>query len=98
MNADDFPKQVRLAEEGAFRIGSLEARPSTREILGAAGRREVIEPRVMEVLVALARRRGEVVSRDELIAACWSGRIVGEDSIQRCIGAIRRLAQTYGGF
>ncbi|WP_297695100.1 hypothetical protein, partial [Phenylobacterium sp.] len=44
----------------------------------------VLEPRVMQVLVALARERGEIVSRDDLIASCWAGRIVGEDAINRC--------------
>src|SRR5580704_6459299 len=52
----------------------------------------------MQVLVALSRRRGEVVSRDDLIAACWAGRVVGGDAINRCILAIRRIGRAHGGF
>jgi len=52
----------------------------------------------MQVLVALARERGEIVSRDDLIASCWAGRIVGEDAINRCTFRLRRLAQGVGGF
>jgi tetratricopeptide (TPR) repeat protein len=51
----------------------------------------------MQVLVALARANGAVVSRDELIRTCWDGRIVGEDSITRVIGRLRRLAEERGG-
>ena len=51
-----------------------------------------IEPRVMQVLVYLTRRRGETVTRDDLIATCWGGVVVGEDAIQRCIGRLRKAA------
>jgi adenylate cyclase len=97
MNADDQPTLVDLAREADFQLGPLRVRPSTREIL-AEGRTETLEPRVMQVLVVLARRRGHVVSRDELTVACWGGRAVSEDAISRCIAAIRRLAQAHGGF
>jgi TolB-like protein len=52
----------------------------------------------MQVLVALARRRAEVVSRDDLIAECWGGRVVGDDAINRCIQRIRKLAGERSGF
>lgn len=86
-----------LADEPDFDLGSLRVRPSTREVAGA-GSTELLEPRVMQVLVALARRRGAVVSRGDLVQACWGGRAVGDDAINRCIQALRRLAQGGGGF
>ncbi|HLK26088.1 MAG TPA: winged helix-turn-helix domain-containing protein [Caulobacteraceae bacterium] len=88
------PGPIRLALEGDFRLGRLCVRPSLREVT-AAGRREVVEPRVMQVLVALAAMRGQVVSRDELIDSCWDGRVVGEDAINRTIGRLRRLAESF---
>jgi DNA-binding winged helix-turn-helix (wHTH) protein/TolB-like protein len=96
MNAP-LPDPIDLAREPDFRIGALEVRPSTREVV-AGEAREVLEPRVMQVLTALARRRGEVVSRDELVAACWGGRVVGEDAIQRAVGVVRRLGETHQAF
>jgi Tol biopolymer transport system component/DNA-binding winged helix-turn-helix (wHTH) protein len=84
---------VNLARESDFRLGGLLIKPSLREV-EAGGRRQMLEPRVMQVLVALARTDGQVVSRDELIESCWAGRIVGEDAINRCIGRLRRLAET----
>jgi DNA-binding winged helix-turn-helix (wHTH) protein/TolB-like protein len=91
------PRQIELAQEAPFRLGVLEVRPATREVLAGTAR-EVLEPRVMQVLVALAERRGEVVSREELIGRCWSGRAVGDDAVNRCTGAVRKLALAYGGF
>jgi DNA-binding winged helix-turn-helix (wHTH) protein len=87
---------VRLAHEADFRLGQLLVRPSLREASGA-GCRVILEPRVMQVLVALARAKGSVVARDELVDACWGGRVVGEDAISRPIGRLRRLARTFPG-
>src|SRR5258708_29584401 len=50
----------------------------------------------MQVLVALYRAKGAVVSRDDLIARCWEGRIVGEDAINRAIWRLRKLAEADG--
>jgi DNA-binding winged helix-turn-helix (wHTH) protein len=88
------PAQVHLARERTFRLGALLIKPSLLEV-SAAGRRQMIEPRVMQVLVALARMNGEVVTRDDLIAACWAGRAVGEDAINRAISRLRRLAERF---
>lgn len=99
MNGPDFAsgsqKPVNLAQELDFSLGAARVRPSSREVV-LGERREMLEPRVMQVLVALARRPGQVVSRDELIAQCWAGRIVGEDAINRCIGQLRKHAQALG--
>jgi len=97
MSADQAPISVDLAGEPDFTLGALRVRPSLREVVDG-GEREVLEPRVMQVLVVLARRRGQVVSRDQLIEACWAGRVVGEDAINRCIARVRRLAEAHGSF
>jgi DNA-binding winged helix-turn-helix (wHTH) protein len=87
---------VDLAREADFRLGALLIRPSRRELV-MHGRRVRLEPRVMQVLVALARAKGGVVSHGQLIDSCWSGRIVGEDAIYRCIVQLRGLAATLDG-
>jgi Tol biopolymer transport system component/DNA-binding winged helix-turn-helix (wHTH) protein len=51
---------------------------------------QTLEPRVMQVLVALHQARGEPVSRDDLSERCWEGRIVGEDALIRCVGRLRK--------
>lgn len=51
------------------------------------------EPLVMRVLLALADASGAVVSRDDLIRLCWKGHVVGDDSVNRTIAEIRRIAR-----
>lgn len=97
MSADIEPRSIDLAQEPAFKLATLEVHPATLEVV-AGDRREQLEPRIMQVLVALARRRGDVLSRDELNELCWGGRVVGDDAVNRCIGRLRKLAQTYSGF
>jgi TolB-like protein/DNA-binding winged helix-turn-helix (wHTH) protein/Tfp pilus assembly protein PilF len=97
MTADFAGQRVDLAKEADFRLGQILVGPSTRQV-EAGGASETLEPRIMQVLVALARRRGDVVSRDELIETCWEGRIVGDDALNRCISRIRKLGEAKGDF
>ncbi len=94
-SAGDELKPIVLARCATFRIGPVEARPAMREVIGPDAR-ETIEPRVMQVLVALHQARGEIVSRDDLIRCCWDNRVVGDDAINRAISKIRRLGETVG--
>jgi tetratricopeptide (TPR) repeat protein len=87
---------VVLAHEAPFRLGQMEVLPATRSV-SANGQSEIVEPRVMQVLVALAKAEGAVVSRDDLIVQCWEGRIVGDDAINRVLSRLRRLAEGIGG-
>nr|MEA2797586.1 hypothetical protein [Phenylobacterium sp.] len=80
-----------LAAEATFHLGVLEVSPPTCVVAWPGGR-QVLQPRVMQVLVTLAHARGAVVSRDALISECWGGRIVGEDAITRVMVQLRRLA------
>ncbi len=89
------PAGIDLAHETDFRLGALLVSPSIREVRATHGS-EIVEPRVMQALVCLARAQGAVVSRDDLIRSCWGGRAVGEDAINRCIGKIRQLAEMEG--
>ncbi len=86
---------VDLAREPDFALGALQVRPSLRRVI-CNGREEAVQPRVMQVLVALARARGEVVSREELVETCWDGVVVGDDSITHSIAKVRQLADCGG--
>lgn len=101
MNVENPPSVgepvIDLAHEADFRLGALFVSPSAREVV-RDGKHELLEPRVMQVLVALYRTQGAVVSRDTLIARCWEGRIVGEDAISRAIWRLRKLAEAHGDF
>jgi TolB-like protein/Tfp pilus assembly protein PilF len=63
--------------------------PGLRRITAPDGAMRV-EPRAMDVLVALARRAGETVSRTSLIDAVWKHRHVSDEALSRCISIVRK--------
>ena len=48
-----------------------------------------IEPKVFDLLAFVIENRQRVVSRDDLIAQVWDGRIVSESALARCISEAR---------
>ena len=49
-----------------------------------------VEPQVFDLLVYLLGNRDHVVSKDDLIAAVWLGRIVSESTLTSRINAARK--------
>lgn len=88
--------RIVLADTSSLTLGELHIEPSLRRVGHADGREEIVEPRVMQVLVALIRAEGRILSRDELLVRCWHGVVVGDDAINRVIGRLRRLADGIG--
>jgi DNA-binding winged helix-turn-helix (wHTH) protein len=91
-SAAEPPAAIDLAQEADFRLGGLHVSPSTARVRWSGGEQRV-EPRVMEVLVVLARHAGRTVTRDQLIDACWGGRIVSDDAVNRVLAQVRGLAR-----
>jgi TolB-like protein/DNA-binding winged helix-turn-helix (wHTH) protein len=96
---DDFRRNfagapIDLAAVAPFDLGQLRVVPAERAVIVNEQRRD-IQPRVMKVLVALAEDHPAVVSRDRLIERAWDGQIVGDDAINRCILALRHLAEEF---
>ncbi|MET0274882.1 MAG: winged helix-turn-helix domain-containing protein [Phenylobacterium sp.] len=87
--------RIYLAHLGPLRLGPLHVEPALRRVSTADGREEFIQPRVMQVLVALAQAQGDILSRDDLLGSCWHGVVVGEDAIDRVIGRLRRLCEQF---
>src|SRR5579875_1533518 len=87
-------EEVDLAARGDFDLGGLTVSPSSCRV--REGEREQrIEPRVMQVLVFLAARPGQTVTRDQLIDACWGGRIVSDDAVNRVLSQVRALGRAF---
>ena len=72
-----------------FRVGEWLVRPQLNEISNH-NRAMRIEPKVMEVLVCLASRAGEVVSKEVLIQTIWSDRFVTDEVITTTIWELRK--------
>jgi TolB-like protein len=49
-----------------------------------------LEPQVFDLLVYLVQNRDRVVSKDDLLAAVWGGRIVSESTLTSRISAVRK--------
>ena len=61
-----------------------------RRELRARGTIVPIEPQVFDVLVYLVENRDRVVSKDDLIASVWGGRIVSDSTVDSRINAVRK--------
>jgi Tol biopolymer transport system component/DNA-binding winged helix-turn-helix (wHTH) protein len=86
-------RRIDLTRQPDFSIAGVLVRPTACEVT-AGGRRIRLQPRVMQVLVALARAADQPVSRETLIEVCWGPVMVSEDALNRCIQRLRRLAET----
>lgn len=79
-----------------FQLGQLRIDPSAGQVQGPGGM-EKLDPKVMGVLVVIAEHAGEVVSRDDLLAALWPDAVVTDDALTRCFYELRRHLSRAGG-
>jgi TolB-like protein/DNA-binding winged helix-turn-helix (wHTH) protein len=70
-------------------VGPWLARPGTNSII-RRGHTYRVTPKAMDLLVCLAKRRGEAVSKTEIFQEVWAGTFVSDDALTRCIGELRR--------
>jgi DNA-binding winged helix-turn-helix (wHTH) protein len=85
-------KAAELGHRSVLRVGMLNVCPANGEVEGPKGS-EHVEPRVMQVFLALSDAGGMTVTRQDLMANCWDGSVVGDDALNRVIGKIRKMAQ-----
>ena len=71
-------------------LGSRALDPVRRTLKDSSGREIELRYQSMSVLVALASRAGEDISRQDIIDAVWSGKHVSDDSLTQCIADIRK--------
>jgi TolB-like protein len=67
-----------------------------RRELSRGGELIALEPQVFDLLVYLVQNRDRVVSKDDLIASIWGGRIVSESTLTSRINAVRRAVGDSG--
>lgn len=83
--SDDF----RRDDQADLRVGDWRVRPRRMLIEGESGSVK-IEPRAMQVLLALCRGGGDVVRREALLDDVWSGGAVTDEALTRVIFDLRR--------
>lgn len=72
-----------------FRLGDIEVLPRQSTVV-REGIRDSLEPKAMEVLVCLAKRDGDTVTRSEFEDEVWPGRIVSPENLDRAISVVRK--------
>ena len=83
------PVSTSDAPPAALRVGDWEIAPELNQI-SRAGESARLEPKAIGLLVFLAQRAGEVVSREELLTALWPGVVVGDNALTQAVTKLRR--------
>src|SRR5262245_45987567 len=73
-----------------FEFADFVLDPAERLLL-QRGRPLRLTPRIFDLLVALVRHRGRLMSKDELFDAVWPNRFVAEVNLSVGISTLRRL-------
>ena len=71
-------------------LGSFVLDLAAAELLSAERQPAGLRRQALEVLLALGRRAGQVVSKDELMDSVWPDVVVGEGSLTQAIADVRR--------
>src|SRR4051794_3021227 len=79
-----------------FRFQDQILDPDRRE-LTRGPERVSVGPKVFDLLLYLLRNRERVVTKDDLLASVWNGRIVSESTLTSHINAARRAVGDTGG-
>ncbi|MFL6776507.1 MAG: winged helix-turn-helix domain-containing protein [Sphingomicrobium sp.] len=74
------------------RVGELSIDPVRRRIAGPGGEAPM-EPLVTQLLLQLVHRQGQVLPRRELFDHLWGNAQVGDDSLNRLVGSLRKVLE-----
>ena len=81
-----MPKEEEL--QAGFNLGEWEILPG-HGVFRRGDQEERPEPKVFEVLMALAKRDTNLVTKQELVEEVWDGRPTSDEPIARCISQLR---------
>jgi predicted ATPase/DNA-binding winged helix-turn-helix (wHTH) protein len=79
-----------VADPDALQFGPFRLLVGRRELL-AHGVPVTLGQRAFDVLLALVRRRGQLVTKDELLTEVWPGVAVEENNLQVHVSALRKV-------
>ncbi|HVS13539.1 MAG TPA: winged helix-turn-helix domain-containing protein [Thermoanaerobaculia bacterium] len=77
-------------DRSTFELAGVRVRPELNRLDRADGPHSV-EPKVMDVLLCLAERPGEVLTREQILDRVWADTAVTDDVLTRSVGELRRL-------
>src|SRR5256885_1968589 len=94
-----------IISRGASQSGGGRMQLAFGDYVLDSGRRELrrssvpiaLEPQVFDLLLYLVQHRDRVVTKDDLIATVWKGRIVSDSTLTTRINAARKAVGDSGG-
>ena len=86
----DAPANAAAAPDTGLRVGDWQLDAQANTLTRDGGAAVHLEPKAIEVLALLCRRAGEVVAREELLAAVWPGVVVGDDTLTQAVIKLRK--------
>lgn len=86
MAADPLPDTRRF---DPFTVGGWLAEPRACR-LSRGDTTVKLRPQLMDLLVCLARRPGDIVLKDEILAEVWASQYIAESGLSRCVAELRQ--------
>src|ERR1700686_870345 len=86
---------MSLESQRFFTLGSFRL-DTGRRVLLRGDESVMLRPRVFDTLLLLATRRGEVVTKEELMDSVWPDTVVEENNLNQNILALRRILESAG--
>jgi transcriptional activator of cad operon len=78
------------ANQRQFAFGDWQVDPSRSLLTGDDGESVHLEPRLMDLLLLFAGSGGRVLGKDEITAATWGARTIGDDTLAAAVSRLRR--------
>jgi DNA-binding response OmpR family regulator len=92
---DHLLAQRRRGRMGRIEIGDMTIEPSQRTAV-RNGELITFTPRELALLLVLVQRRGEAVSKRDLLATVWQGEVRSENVVEANVSALRRKLHAVG--
>ncbi|MCW8087588.1 winged helix-turn-helix domain-containing protein [Sabulicella glaciei] len=80
----------------AFRFAGFTLDPRRGALIDGSGGEIALRPKTFDVLRHLLANAGQLVTREELLAAVWPGVFVAEENVTGCIAEIRQALRDNG--
>jgi TolB-like protein/DNA-binding winged helix-turn-helix (wHTH) protein len=82
---------VTVSAQVVYRFNGFRLDPGRRLLFGADGQPIGLKPKVFATLLYLVERPGELVNKEELLAAVWPHVVVEENNLNKAISTLRQV-------
>ena len=89
---DQGPDQWKARLQAGFRLGDWHVQP-TGNRLQRNGKIHQVGSKAMDLLVVLASRSPETVSKDEIFSSVWEDAFVTDNALWKCVSELRQILE-----